>query len=648
MRGKIFCALLHLCGIALYCQEREVKKINPDQVIEYILGRGDIDNGLNEVLIEELTSVWNSLSVSPLNINRARRSDLEQLRIFNEFEINSLLDYRIREGNILSFLEFSLIPGIDPDKLAMIKPFISFREEDMTVVSFKPVRFQVLFRSSLIHQKREGYTPVSKAEYLKNPNIRYLGSPLLIYCNSSIKLGDKASLFISAEKDPGETGIDNIIWSASLDKIKAAKNIEVEKVIIGCYYARFGQGLVLWNGFHIDSFWEPSESNRREQKISVYRSSDENSALNGVAMLVNSGNYSTSIMLSLRGYDARLANGGYTSVLNTGLHNTPLTLERKKMLSNAMAAFNFGYSGKRTKLGLTISCDKNSHLYTGRDSLLLAKASVYGKTYANFGADISVVSGKVLFFSEAAVDISGSPGMTTGIFYRFSDKTELSVKANYITPGYLARHSVIDCDGAEDKSVSIWLKHILSKELKIRVRAGLNKEVAEYSLRAEYRPAPKIMSEIRASKSGKKAFIRADLKLGAGDYTEFHTRVDFSVSHNQADFAKGFHFHQEVIFKVPSNNFAFSARLAWFDVEEWNNRIYSYEREMLYQFRTTALYGKGVRWYFNFKAQISKYAELWFRYSSFTYSDRDTTGEGLEMIQGPSKGEAKIQLRIRL
>jgi hypothetical protein len=36
------------------------------------------------------------------------------------------------------------------------------------------------------------------------------------------------------------------------------------------------------------------------------------------------------------------------------------------------------------------------------------------------------------------------------------------------------------------------------------------------------------------------------------------------------------------------------------------------------------------------------------RYSSTTYSDRDKTGEGLEMIQSPSKGEAKIQLRIKL
>ncbi|HCV15852.1 MAG TPA: hypothetical protein DF637_05930, partial [Rikenellaceae bacterium] len=121
------CALLHLCSNVVYCQNRENNVKCIESVIEKILGRGNFDFESDGSYVEELTSHYAKLIDYKLNINRARNSDFESLKLLTEFEIEAILDYRKQSGAILSFLEFSLIPGVEPEKLRILQPFITFK-----------------------------------------------------------------------------------------------------------------------------------------------------------------------------------------------------------------------------------------------------------------------------------------------------------------------------------------------------------------------------------------------------------------------------------------------------------------------------------------------------------------------------------------
>ena len=648
MRGLIMCALLQICGCAIYCQDRETSFKSIDWVIEKILGRANFEEEQDESYIEELTSHYVQLLDFPLNINRARESDLEKLQLLTVFEIEAILDYRKQSGAILSFLEFSLIPGIEPEKLNVLQPFVTFKGDLKPGPSLTPLASQTILRSSLVPQKRLGYMPVSKEDYNKNPDIRYLGNPLHLYGQTTLDLGERATILVTAEKDPGERALDYLSWTISLNKIRIGDKFTAEKIVIGSFTARFGQGLVLWNGFVMDSSWEPFDSQRREQGIGNYRASDENAAFKGFAASVNRGNINATIVFSARMYDARVINQGYTSLLKTGLHNTATTLQRKGTLGSNMAGVNLSYSASSFKVGFTATVDKNSLLYAGKDSVLLQKAIKYKNYYANFGIDWRYIMGKAVLFGELATDISGSPASISGMLLRLSDKTDFSALVKYSHNQYLSRLSAIDEASGGELSLKFSIRQNISKNSRVRLNSTITEKVNRYSLKFEFEPAHNVKCEIRSSKYGNKGYVRSDFKFSYRDYLTLHSRGDISLFRSDGAISYGFHLHQELILKTPDNRLAISARCAWFETPHWENRIYSYEREILYQFRTTALYGKGIRWYVNLKFNVLDYTEIWFRYSSTTYSDRDKTGEGLEMIQGPSKGEAKIQLRIKL
>jgi hypothetical protein len=648
MRGLIMCALLQICGSVVYCQDRETNVKFIESVIEKILGSGDFEHESDGGFVEELTAHYAKLIGFKLNINRARDSDFESLKLLTEFEIEAILDYRKQSGAILSFLEFSLIPGVDPEKLKVLQPFVTFNGDIKPGPALTPMASQTILRSSLVPQKRQGYMPVSKADYNKNPDIRYLGSPIHLYGQTTLDLGEKATLTVITEKDPGERTMDYLSWNVSINKIRIGDKVTAEKIVVGSYSARFGQGLILWNGFVMDSSWDPFDSQRREQGINNYRASDENAAFKGVAASVSWGRLTTTLVLSARMYDARVVSQGYTSLLKTGLHNTTTTVKRKGTLGSNMAGININYSSNSFKVGFTATVDRYLLLYAGKDTMLLQKAAKYQNYYANIGTDWRYVMGKAVVFGELATDISGSPACISGLLLRVSDKTDFSALFKYSSAGYLSRLSAIDAARGGELSLKFSIKKIISGKSRVNFHTTLRGKSGKYSLKFEYEPANNIKLEIRGSKYGDKGYVRSDFKFFPRDYLTLHSRGDISFYKSAEAITCGFNIHQELIIKTPDNKLALSARCAWFDIPHWENRIYSYEREILYQFRTTALYGRGIRWYLNLKLALLNYAEIWLRYSSTTYSDRDKTGEGLEMIQGPSKGEAKIQLRIKL
>ncbi len=637
--------LLIVCiyTIGAFCQSNSEGGSHPlvSQIIERIISMGDETEDSNEESLEEYIHYFNNLLVRPLNINTAKPSSLEELVILTPFEIVAITTYIRDYGEILSFAELLLIPGVSPQKMEILKPFICLSSSGFKIENTLPGRSKIIIRGAIVPQKKEGYKPIIRDDYISNPNSRYLGNPIHLYGQYRYSLSDKISAMVTLEKDAGERGCDFLSWSATIKSVGI-----VEKLIVGSYIARYGQGLVMWNAFIPEYSWEPVANMKREQGVSPYSSADENSAYKGIATTLTKGALSFSIMASSRRVDARVTESGYTSLLTTGLHNTPLTKERKGSLGVNMAAFNLALSLKRVKFGVTISSDFKSLPYAGRDSTLLLSEMQGRKLLSNIGADWRFIKGRTLLYGEIAFDRCYAKGGVAGMIINMKSELELSLRGKLIERSYRAPHSNISgVNGSGIWALGAGLKYKPLNNMTIFFKGEIAERYFKLSLMGEYSVKKIVNVSLRATLKGTKREVRADIKILRGDFFTMHTRADLSLIKSESRDTYGFYIHNELILKLFGTKADLSVRGAWFNAQHWENRIYSYEREVLYQFRTTALYGKGLRYYANLKLTIGERINLWLRYASTRYLDRDIIGEGPEKIQGPSKGEVKLQLQ---
>lgn len=643
MRRVISLLMLYIYSICAFCQNNSGGSTHPFvlQIVEMIISSCEESEAPDEESLGEYIHYYNNLLARPLKINIAKASTLDELVILTPFEIVAITSYIRDYGEILSFAELLLIPGVSPHKMEVLKPFICLSSSGFNLENTLQGRSKIIIRGAVVPQKKEGYKPIIREDYISNPNSRYLGNPMQLYGQYRYSLSDKISAMVTLEKDAGERGCDFLSWSATLKSVGV-----VEKMIVGSYTARYGQGLVMWNAFIPEYSWEPVANMKREQGVSPHSSADENSAYKGIASTLTKGALSFSFMASARRVDARVIEGGYTSLLTTGLHNTPLTRERKGSLGVNMVALNLALSLKRVKVGVTVSSDFKSLPYAGRDSVLMLREKQGRKLLSNAGLDWRYINGRMLFFGEIAIDRGYAKGGVAGLIINMKSGIELSIRGKLIEKSYRAVHSnVSGVNGSGIWSLSTGLKHKPLNNMTIFLKGEIAESYFKLSLMGDYTVKKGVNILLIGTLKGTKREARADIKIVSGENFTMHTRADISLVKGESRDSYGFHFHNELMVKLLNKKADLSVRCAWFNVQNWENRIYSYEREVLYQFRTTALYGKGFRYYVNLKLTVGDRTSLWLRYSSTRYLDRDIIGEGPEKIEGPSKGEVKLQLQ---
>ena len=610
-----------------------------ESILESLLGEND-DSSVPEETVDYLIS----LIERPVNLNSVTQDDLERMYILSPFRIDAILSYREEFGPFFTYSEVELIPGFDKEIAERLSPF--FKVEEVGNVHFSDIirprrlvkgRSQFLLRGATALETKEGYLPISKEDYDKKPDSRYLGSRYHLYGQYKYELDRNLTLVTTFEKDAGEVGLDFFSWSFAVSNIGNLK-----RAVAGSYTARFGQGVVLWNGFNIDSSVEPFDLSKREQGIAAYSSVDENMAFKGAAGSFELGALSFTIMLSSRQIDARIVEDGYTSLLKTGLHNTVTTVDRRQSLGFDMAAINVSYSGRSLKVGVTASGDRRSQLYAGRDLLLRERAAKFGKNNANIGLDWRYIKGRFLTFGEGAVDIAASKALVAGFLWR-GDAFEFSSSTKYYDESYITNlSSVTSVRGDGSVSAKTSLKITAIRNLNLYLNTDIGKNYKRFSFRGGFSFANGSLAELRFASGNGRNSIRGDLKLNQKGLFSLYTRGDLTLSGGKT----GWQLHQEFLFNL-SSKLNIAARVARFEAEDWNNRIYSYERDILYMFRMTTLYGKGWRGYLNLRYELWQGFDLWLKASATLYSDRETIGEGLETISGPLKSEIRAQLRVK-
>lgn len=173
-----------------------------------------------ENIPQEVYEQYRQLADHPLDINNCSRSKLMSSPLFTPFQAASLLDYRSRGGDILSFTELSLVDGFSEELCKALTHFVILKSTSPP----SQTRYQGMQSSLMLRSLcKEGfhYSGKMHAEYADKLELNY-----------SFKDGFSPQTISVGLRSPDDR------WG----------------LFLGDYSARFGQGLLLWSGFAMTGF----------------------------------------------------------------------------------------------------------------------------------------------------------------------------------------------------------------------------------------------------------------------------------------------------------------------------------------------------------------------------------------------------------
>ena len=88
--------------------------------------------------------------------------------------------------------------------------------------------------------------------------------------------------------------------------------------------------------------------------------------------------------------------------------------------------------------------------------------------------------------------------------------------------------------------------------------------------------------------------------------------------------------------------------IALFDTDDYDSRIYSYERSLRYNFSMPAYYGHGLRYMVMLRQQVGSRLTLNAKIGVTDYFDRSTIGTGYQLIQSSSICDLLLQIRWKI
>lgn len=658
------------------------------------LGEGDENVDYNTLLDDLLY-----FAEHPINLNSTSVEELSQLPMLDEIAATNLLNHIDANGKLLNIYELQTVNGFTLPLIRQLEPFIRVSENaDAMHFSFKEMmkegKHEIVLRYQQVLEKQQGYEPIEDSLLEQSPNSRYLGSPQKYYARYRFSYSNKVSWGLTMEKDAGEEffkgsmkqGFDfysGHIFVRNLGVVKAAG--------IGDFQAQFGQGLVFWSGLAFGKSSDGVSIKRNAQGLKPYTSVDENRFLRGGGFTLQFKKFEVTAFGSYKLLDGNISSSNDTlseqeesvsSIFSSGFHRTPGELQDRQSVTEAVYGGNVSYKGRKLSIGVTAVGYQFSKPIQRSDDLY----NIYefsGKQNSNFGLDYSYIFRNFHFFGEFAMSQNTGFATTHGLLMTVDPRVTITAMVRYLQPKYQALYANAVTENSRMNNETgyylgfsvnpfkkwyvrgyfdifkfPWLRYQVngpsfgyetigqliykpSKTFEVYFRfRQKNKQLTES---ASYSEAP-----IRGIENELRNYYRLNLSYSLTKEVKLRSRVEYvRYKRGDQDVEQGFMMYQDIIYSPMSFPLSFNARLAYFDTESYNARIYVYENDVLYAYSFPAYYYRGMKAYLTLRYSIHKNIDAWFRIANLFYSNRDHVGSGLEQIDGKHRTDIKVQLRFK-
>lgn len=675
-RKHIILLILGFYPVFLIAQETDATRII-ESIIESHLDKTTPGTDV-ALIIEDLENLLDY----PININATNAAELSRLYILNDVQINKLLDYINSYGPAYSIFELQTIDGFTRDVLVKMQPFIFFGETHTDAPplneELKYGRQQLLLRGLGYIQESRGYKPNKEGE------IPFEGNRFKYYTRYNYELRDKLSFGITAEKDQGEAffkGSNKHGFDFYSSHLSFNLSNRIKQITLGDFIIRAGQGLVIWQGYTSGKSEDVLGISKTGQGIRGYTSVDENFYFRGAASKLNFGNGKLTLFYSRKGMDGNLVETDttetfFTSLQTSGYHRTENEIQDEKSVKSTNIGGTFSWTFKNIKLGASFVHQIFDKPYR-RSNALYNQYRFSGTENYTGGIDYLFTKGKYQLFGEAALSKSKGMAAVQGLVAHVNDQLSFSALFRHFDKDYHALWANTFAEGSNisnESGLYFGIKFLPAKYIRISAYSDIyQSNWINYStagpakawdifIQADFNFSEKYNFYIRFKNEEKeqkfkenKLYInlpervqksRLHFQYKPSETVILKTRFEHAYYSGQES-ENGFLIFQDVQYAPNSFPLKLSARLAYFNTNSYNSRIYAYENDILYTFSIPAYFGEGFRTYLNFKYKVSNKTELWFKLANTRWTDREIISSGYGEILGANKTELKIQLRLK-
>jgi hypothetical protein len=580
--------------------------------------------------------------VQALDVNRAGPYELAIVSGIDLQQAQAIVDFIARHGPVSNFFELQSIRNLSVEALRLVSKSCRIKR-----TAFEGSDLLAPESTSLLYRVR------FKQDLTKEP----VGSPLNYFAKVDTR-NQAIRLFLIAEKDAGEKGVDRIGGGLSF-----STESDRFKIIVGDYRVNWGQGLVLWQGFGLGKSNMVEHVSRFGQSHQGHASSLEYDFLRGVSTEIRAKNAIIQVLYSDQRIDARIdAAGNIASVLKSGLHRTPAELSSRKSVKESVAGLRLGLHEEQFSASLYALHQRYSKRMARRQPVY-AMHSLQGETFNYIGSSYTLEQGPLFLFGEGAVLTQQDFAFVQGVMLALGRKLSISSLVRSIGMRYRSPYGAGFTERSElgnEQGVYVGLAYQVSTSAKIAAYLDMYEHpwplyqvdapsqgrdlLINYewrkkrSTRVRVRVKHELKSRnlvdnqpLRAQQATFRGSFRIDLRLNK-ESIQFDSRAELSWDStiiSAFTHTPGMLLYQEVAWKEMGRPWRLSLRTTWFQVNDWNNRIYAYERNVAGAFSLPAYQGTGWKGYMLGNYKLSRNLSVWIRYAFGQHiNDQELTLQG--------------------
>ncbi|MFV0391642.1 MAG: hypothetical protein ACK5KP_07160 [Paludibacteraceae bacterium] len=689
MLKRIF--TIFLIGFAVWTiQAQEATDRSVEQIIADIFEQVS-ENSDTEIDFTGFYEDMMNFSENPINLNNTNKEELEKLYFLSDIQIDNILHYLYRYAPLQTIYEMQLIDGLDMTDIRMLLPFVSLGEAQAKKQSlkirdvFKYGKNEVYFRLDRGLETKEGYrfVPEEDEQAVEQNARKYVGESLYNHIKYRFRYRDRIAFGVTAEKDAGEQfwGTQNKGYDFYSAHFELKNFGKLKTLVAGDYRANFAQGLVMRTDFSMGKSSYVLQVNPRSTGLKKFTGTDEYNYFRGAGATFSLGNVDVSAFYSNKMIDGDTVNGQFTSIKMDGLHRTLSDLERKKNINQQVVGANATYTYKWLQIGATT-------VYTSLDNSLEPKAANYnrfyfrGKEQLMSSMNYRLRAGKLNLFGETAVsDKPGGWATTNGINFSPISRVGLVALYRYFSKEYDPLFGVTFSEtsrvnnetglyvGAEVRPIKFWkvAAYIdsyrfpwmkfgidapsIGKDYLVQVDYAPKRNVNMYwrfkyeEKMSNYSDTPTVMPVVLPQP---KWYVRYLLNYSFGRF-RFRNQLDVNGFYDGVNAPTyGYSALQDVSYDFQKIPLRIDVRFHIFDAQNYENRLYTYEKDVLYAFSVPMNYGLGSRYYVNLRYELSENLSFWFKLAQTVYADdRVTISSSNEEIQGNRKTDFRFLMRLK-
>ena len=607
---------------------------------------------------ENTFNVMSELALHPININTATREDLERLPFLTAQQIEDICAYLYQYGPMRSLGELAMIESIDYEQRQLLERFI--------ILGDNKEKAHFPSTQNILRYGKHELMATDNIPFYERRGDRngYLGYKYKNWVRYQFTYSDYIKAGVLGSNDAGEPffgsnnrmGYDFYSFYVTIRKLGILKALAV-----GRYRLRFGMGLVMNNDFGFGKIATLTSLGRNTNSIRAHSSRSESNYLQGAATTITiAKGVDLTGFVSYRNIDATLTKDGKAiqTIRTDGYHRTITEMTHKNNASQLVTGGNIHWFYNGFHLGATA-------IYTSFDKELQPdKQQLYryynpeGKSFYNMSIDYGYVSRKLSIHGETATGDSHAIATLNSISYLVRNHLSLLAVQRFYSYRYHSLFAESFSDGGSVNnesgvyiganwqpsrkfSLSTYADYAYFAWQRYRQEAGTTR--CDYYVAASYQPGD-FSFYLRHRLHGKVHRSRLHAEYHHGKWGT-KTQGDIGYTRNNGNDSFGWMISENLSFN--QQWLRMNVGICYFDTDNYDSRIYTYEQGTLYNFAFTPFFGNGIRYYLHARADIGKHWMFICKFGTTKYFDRNQISSGYQQIDGSSQSNLEIQLRLK-